>query len=72
MTNFIYCNAIFMRVFIIIMSLYSVKPGMKVSTMTPYFYSIFGLYIMYIFHFVKGQEDLNSRSKMAHLPLRIY
>ena len=53
----------------IIMSLYSVKPGMKVSTMTPYFHSIFGLYIMYTFHFVKGQEDLNSRSKMAHLSL---
>ena len=25
---------------------------------------------MHIFHFVKGEENLNSRSKMAHLPLR--
>ena len=24
---------------------------------------------MYIFHLVKGQEDFNSRSKMAHLAL---
>ena len=24
---------------------------------------------MYIFHLAKGQENLNSRSKMAHLPL---
>ena len=24
---------------------------------------------MYIFHLVKGQENFNSRSKMAHLPL---
>ena len=53
----------------IIMSLHSVNPGMKVTTMTPYFYSIFGL-CMYIFHLVRGQENLNSRSKMAHLPLK--
>ena len=26
---------------------------------------------MYIFHLAKGQENLNSRSKMAHLPLSI-
>ena len=26
---------------------------------------------MYIFHLAKGQENLNSRSKMAHLPLRL-
>ena len=25
---------------------------------------------MSIFHLAKGQENLNSRSKMAHLPLR--
>ena len=54
----------------IIMSLHLVNPGMKATTMTPYFYSIFGLYrYMYIFHLAKGQENLNSRSKMAHLPL---
>ena len=53
----------------IIMSLHLVNPGMKVTTMTPFFYSIFGLYYMYIFHLAKGQENLNSRSKMAHLPL---
>ena len=37
--------------------------------MTPCFYIIFWLHIMYIFHCVKDQEDLNPRSKMAHLPL---
>ena len=26
---------------------------------------------MYIFHLVKGQDNFNSRSKMAHLPLQI-
>ena len=55
----------------IIMSLYSMNPGMKVPTMTPYFYSIFWIIYMYIFHLAKGQENFNSRSKMAHLPLKI-
>ena len=45
MTHLIYCHAIFMGVFVIIMSLYSVNLGMKVTTMTPYLYSIVGLYI---------------------------
>ena len=69
MTHLIYWNAILMEVFMIIMYLYSVKPGMKVSTMTPLFLFHFGVIYMYIFHFVKSQENFNSRSKMAYLTL---
>ena len=36
----------------------------------PLFLFHFWIIYMYIFHLVKGQENLNSRSKMAHLPLR--
>ena len=36
----------------------------------PLFLFPFQVMYMYIFHFVKGQENVNSRSKMAHLPLR--
>ena len=35
----------------------------------PLFLFHFRVMYMYIFHFVKGQENFNSRSKMAHLPL---
>ena len=35
----------------------------------PLFLFHFWVIYMYIFHFVKGQDNLNSRSKMAHLPL---
>ena len=37
----------------------------------PLFLFHFWVIYMYIFHFVKGQENLNSRSKMAHLPLKL-
>ena len=36
----------------------------------PLFLSHFWLIYVHIFHFGKYQELLNSRSKMAHLPLR--
>ena len=35
----------------------------------PLFLFHFWIIYMYIFHLVRGQENLNSRSKMAHLPL---
>ena len=38
----------------------------------PLFLFHFWVIYMYIFHFVKGQDNLNSRSKMAHLPLRAF
>ena len=35
----------------------------------PLFLFNFWIIYMYIFHLAKGQENFNSRSKMAHLPL---
>ena len=35
----------------------------------PLFLFHFWIIDMYIFHLAKGQENLNSRSKMVHLPL---
>ena len=40
----------------IITSLYSVMPGIRVSTMIPYFYSTFGLYICITSIFQSGKK----------------
>ena len=67
MAHLIFCHDVFIRVLMIIMSLYSVKLKTKLSTMSPYFYCIFRLYKCVSFISEKSQEDFNFESKMAHL-----
>ena len=48
-----------------------ILPWYKIYHDDPLFLSYFWVTYMHIFHFAKGQENSNSRSKMAHLPLKV-
>ena len=65
MTHLIYCYALFYGNNLSIVS----ETWNESFHDDPLFFFHFWVLYMYIFNFVKGQDNFNSRPKMAHLPL---